>query len=56
VLLGRGLVAMNTGEREEERVERVVPDAAIERHEEYAEQNVIFGVLKQPVIPRSQAS
>jgi len=40
VLLGGGLVAMNTGEREEERVERIVPDAAIERHEEYAEQFV----------------
>jgi hypothetical protein len=31
---------MNTGEREEDRVERVVPDAAIERHEAYAEQFV----------------
>jgi uncharacterized membrane protein len=39
VLLGGGL-AMNTGEREEERVERIVPDTAIERHEEYAEQFV----------------
>ena len=40
LLLGAGLVAMNTGEREEERVERVVPDAALEQHEEYAEQFV----------------
>jgi uncharacterized membrane protein len=40
VLLGGGLVAMNSGEREEERVERVVPDVAVERHEEYAEQFV----------------
>jgi hypothetical protein len=40
VLLAGGLVAMNTGEHEEERVERLVPDAAIERHEEYAEQFV----------------
>jgi uncharacterized membrane protein len=40
VLLGGGLVAMNTGEREEEQVERIVPDAALERHEEYAEQFV----------------
>lgn len=31
---------MNTGEREEDRVERVVPDAAIEQHEAYAEQFV----------------
>jgi uncharacterized membrane protein len=40
LLLGSGFVAMNTGEREEDRVERIVPDAAIERHEEYAEQFV----------------
>jgi hypothetical protein len=40
VLFGGGLVAMNTGEREEERVERVVPEAALERHEEAAEQFV----------------
>ena len=31
---------MNTGEREEDRVERVVPEAALEQHEEYAEQFV----------------
>ena len=40
VLLGAGLVAMNTGEREEDRVERVVPEIALERHEEFAEQFV----------------
>jgi uncharacterized membrane protein len=40
VLLAGGLVAMNTGEREEDRVEALVPEAAIERHEEYAEQFV----------------
>ena len=40
LLLAGGLVAMNTGEREEERVERIVPETAIERHEEYAEQFV----------------
>jgi hypothetical protein len=39
-LLGAGLVAMNTGQREEDRVEAVVPHAAIERHEAYAEQFV----------------
>jgi uncharacterized membrane protein len=38
VLLGAGFVAMNTGEREGERIERAVPKAAIERHEELAEQ------------------
>lgn len=40
VLLGAGLVAMNTGEREEDRVERIVPEAALERHEAAAEQFV----------------
>ena len=40
VLLGAGVFAMRTGEQEEERVERVVPDAALEQHEEYAEQFV----------------
>jgi uncharacterized membrane protein len=38
VLLGAGLIAMNTGEQEEERVERVVPETAIKQHEELAEQ------------------
>lgn len=37
-LLGAGLVAMNTGQREEERVETVVPEAAIATHEALAEQ------------------
>jgi len=40
MLLGAGLAAMKTGENEEDRAERVVPAAAIERHEEYAEQFV----------------
>jgi uncharacterized membrane protein len=39
-LLGAGLIAMNTGEQEEERVERVVPHTAQEQHEEYADQFV----------------
>lgn len=38
VLLGAGLVAMNTGEREEDRVESLVPHAAMEQHEALAEQ------------------
>lgn len=37
VLLGAGLLAMNTGEREEDRVESVVPSSALAQHEEYAE-------------------
>ena len=40
VLLGAGLVAMNTGEREEHRVEAAVPEAALEQHEAYAAQFV----------------
>lgn len=38
VLLGGGLLAMKTGEREEERVESIVPETAIEQHQSYAEQ------------------
>jgi uncharacterized membrane protein len=36
-LVGSGLVAMNTGETEEERVEEIVPERYIEAHEEAAE-------------------
>lgn len=36
LLLASGFFAMQSGETEEERVERVVPEAAIERHEEAA--------------------
>lgn len=36
-LAGSGLVAMNTGENEEERVEEIVPERYIESHEEAAE-------------------
>jgi uncharacterized membrane protein len=39
-LLGAGWFAMNTGEREEDRVEQVAPKAAIKTHEAYAEQFV----------------
>jgi uncharacterized membrane protein len=37
VLVGSGALAMNTGEKEEERVERVVAEKHIETHEEAAE-------------------
>jgi uncharacterized membrane protein len=37
LLFASGLVAMRTGEADEERVERVVPEPAIEAHEEAAE-------------------
>ena len=67
VLLGAGLVAMNTGEREEDQVERLVPHAAIERHEEYAEQfvwvvgltflaAVLVPAFRKPVVVRALAA
>ena len=37
LLVGSGAIAMNTGEREEERVEQIVPETYIEAHEEAAE-------------------
>lgn len=37
LLLGSGLLALQTGESEEDRVERVVPEPALEAHEEAAE-------------------
>ena len=40
LLLGAGLVAINTGGHEEDRVERIVAEGPIEQHEEYAEQFV----------------
>ena len=40
LLLGGGLVAINTGGAEEDRVERVVSERAIHQHEELAEQFV----------------
>ena len=40
LLLGGGLVAMNTGESDEERVEAVVSESLLHRHEEAAEQFV----------------
>ena len=40
VLLGAGLLAINTGGAEEDRVERVVPEGALHQHKESAEQFV----------------
>ena len=40
LLLGGGLFAINTGGREEDRVEKVVAESAIHQHEAYAEQFV----------------
>jgi hypothetical protein len=65
-LLGAGLAATSTGEHEEERVERVVPHEALERHEAYADQFVwatavtlVAAVLvlagRKPAVARSLA-
>lgn len=43
LLVASGFAALRTGEQDEERVERVVPEAAIEAHEEAAELFVIGG-------------
>lgn len=40
ILLGAGLVALKTGQNEEERVESVVPEVALQTHEARAEQFV----------------
>jgi uncharacterized membrane protein len=40
LLVASGMVAMNTGEAEEDRVESVVQKSAIHQHEEFAEQFV----------------
>jgi uncharacterized membrane protein len=43
LLLASGLAARSTGEEDEERVERVVPEAALEEHEEAATGFLIGG-------------
>jgi hypothetical protein len=37
ILLGSSVLALRTGQAQEDRVENIVPDAAIEQHEEAAE-------------------
>jgi uncharacterized membrane protein len=53
VLVGSGALAMNTGEREEDRVEQVVAEEHIETHEEAAESFVwaSAGVLLLMTVP-----
>jgi hypothetical protein len=60
-LLVAGLAAMNTGEREEARVERIVPEAALEKHEERAGQflwatGVTLGLAMLVVVVRRPAA
>lgn len=45
LLAATGLVAMSTGESEEERVEHVVPHDALEEHEEWGERFARFNLL-----------
>jgi uncharacterized membrane protein len=45
ILVGSGLLAMNTGETEEERVEEIVGEGPIEAHEEAAEIFVWAGAI-----------
>jgi uncharacterized membrane protein len=45
ILVGSGLLSLNTGELEEERVEEIVADAPIEAHEEAAEAFVLAGAV-----------
>lgn len=57
VLVGSGVLALQTGEADEERVERVVPERAIEAHEQAAEGFVwaagaLFGVMLLPLLLR----
>ncbi len=67
LLLGFGFLAINTGGAEEDRVEAVVPEAAIHQHEELAEQFVwaigatlvlaaLVLVFRRPVASRALAA
>lgn len=53
LLVASGLAALRSGEADEERVERVVPETAIEQHEEAAQAFVFAGgvVLLLTVLP-----
>lgn len=49
VLVGTAWAAMETGEREEDRVERVVAERQIEEHEEAAERFIVLAALVLPL-------
>ncbi|HSL20957.1 MAG TPA: DUF2231 domain-containing protein [Vicinamibacterales bacterium] len=60
LLAAGALAAMSTGEREEDRVEPIVGDAALERHEGYAEQfawgtAVALAIMLVGLAPQSPA-
>jgi uncharacterized membrane protein len=49
MLVGSGWLAAETGEHEEERVERVIAESPIEAHEEAAERFLILAALTLPL-------
>ena len=56
VLVAASVVAIKTGEHEEDRVEGVVPAAALHQHEEYAEQfawgaGIVLGLTLVVLVP-----
>ncbi len=61
ILLGSGFLALQTGEAEEDRVEHLVPEQALEAHEEAAEAFVwssaaVFGVMLLALLARRRKS
>lgn len=61
LLVTTAVVAMKTGEREEDRVEAVVPDGALHQHEAYAEQFTwgavaVLGLTLLAFVPRASRS
>ncbi len=61
LLVGSGILAMRSGEDDEDRVERVVPHAVLEQHEEAAEQFVwagglLLGVALAPLLLRRRST
>lgn len=58
LLVGSGVLALRSGEADEERVERIVPEAALEQHEEAGERfvwgsGVLLGLLLLPLLLRN---
>jgi hypothetical protein len=60
VLVGGGFLALQSGERDEERAERVVSEASIEAHEHAAQRfelgaAAVLGVMLLPVLSRRRS-
>lgn len=59
MLVGSGVLAMRSGEGDEERVERIVPELALEQHEEAGERfvwagGVLLGLALLPLLLRNR--